>query len=193
MPIQRKNAAVKKTAPAKKAPPKKTAKAVPPPEAPPARGRGIYDRSTNAFPLERGHQKWLVMKDIADGLQMRVIAAKYGANLQSVYGFKDRHEHEINELRAMVQDEFRGLWIASKYNRIAEYQQAVEDIEQALNGILSAGGTLDREDMVYIKEKRQILRQVAEELGQLPNRNNVQVAGTTVTYAFNGIDPDQLS
>lgn len=148
---------------------------------------------TGYFPIERGHVKWALMRDLADGLPSTQIYKKYNTTATSLDQFKKRHRAEIEELKSTVEAEMHHLWIASKGNRLAEYQQSVEDVEAALAALLQLGTTLGPQDMQLIKEKRALLRNVAEELGQLPSRNNVQVTGAQVNYVFDGIDPDALS
>lgn len=144
------------------------------------------------YPLLRGHTRWRVIRDLAAGMSLSETAEKWGVHRDSIINFKRAHAADIQALRDAVAQEANGLWISSQFNRLSEYQQAFEDIDTAVAQILEFGGTLGPAEMAYIKEKRGILRQAAEELGQLPPRNNVTVNGASVTYQFDGVNPDDL-
>lgn len=148
--------------------------------------------NTDRYPLLRGHTRWQVIRDLAAGMSLSDTADKYGVHRDSIINFKRAHLSDIAELRASVANEANGLWIASQFNRLAEYQQAFEDVDAAVASLLDFGGNLGPAEMAFIKEKRGILRQAAEELGQLPPRNNVMVNGASVTYNFEGVNPDDL-
>jgi hypothetical protein len=154
---------------------------------------GEKDGNQARYPLLRGHTRWQVIRDLAAGMTHVETAEKYGVHLESLVLFKKSHMADIKALQASVAEEADGLWIASKFNRVAEYQQAFEDVDQAIAQILDFGGTLGPAEMAIIKEKRGILKQVAEELGQLPPRNNVTVNGSAVSYHFDGVDPKDLT
>lgn len=144
------------------------------------------------YPLLRGHTRWQVIRDLAAGMSLSDTAEKYGVHRDSIINFKRAHLPDIEELRKSVANEANGLWIASQFNRLSEYQQAFEDVDNAVAQILEFGGQLGPQEMAFIKEKRGILRQAAEELGQLPPRNNVTVNGASVSYEFTGVNPEDL-
>lgn len=145
------------------------------------------------YPLDRGFVRFRIMRQIIDGWSLNKLAAEYGVAKTTITDFKRKYAQDIERLRESVNDEMQGLWVASKFNRIAEYQQTLEDIEDTMGKLLSVGTVLGPGDMALIKEKRNLLRQVAEELGQLPNRNQVQIAGASVSYHFDGVDPSDVS
>lgn len=146
--------------------------------------------NSQRYPLSRGHVRIKAIRDLADGLSLNEMATKYNVHRESIILFKQRHKDDIQRLRQAVAEEVVGLWIADKTNRMWEYQQAAEDLEEAVRAVLNTGATLTKEEVGLLAEKRKIFRHVAEELGQLPPRNAVEVHGATVTYHFEGIDPN---
>lgn len=131
--------------------------------------------------LERGWARARLILQLAQGELTQVqLAAEYGVDQSAVSLFNTRHRDEINLRRERLADQWAGMWIADKQNRIAEAQQDVEAINTAL-----AGET----DEKLLRVKLAIMRQVAEELGQL--RTNIEVGGT-LTYAVHGVDMSKL-
>lgn len=130
--------------------------------------------------LERGWVKHRLVRDFALGEKTGMqLAKQYGVSQTSISAFKKRHAFEIEEVRNNLADEYAGVWVANKMARIQEYQQAAEKM---------ANGTSPRNQEVLVS----ILKAVAEELGQLPARTQVQVNTAEVTYQIVGIDPELL-
>jgi hypothetical protein len=162
------------------------------------------------FKLERGWRRtWLIGKLARSEGTRAALAQALGCSEGAIQHFTERHLDEILAERERVTEELSRLWIADKLNRLSEYQQDVEDI----NGILEE--KLDRaapapydpldpandgratpsatDDLpVWLRAKAAIMRQVAEELGQLPQRVNVQVGGSLVTYKIEGVDMEMI-
>ena len=128
--------------------------------------------------LERGWVKHRLVRDFAIGEKTgEQLAVQYGVSRTSISAFKRRHEMEIEEVRNNMADEYAGLWVAEKMSRIAEYQEAARKM---------ANGTSPRNQEVLVS----ILKAVAEELGQLPARTQVQVNTENVVYQIVGVDID---
>jgi hypothetical protein len=128
--------------------------------------------------LERGWVKHRLIREFALGEKTgRALAEQYGVSVTSIANFKKRYGLEIEEVRNNLADEFAGLWVAQKLDRIREYQQAAEKM---------ADGRSPRNQEVLVT----ILKAVAEELGQLPARTQVNVSNDTVVYEIIGIDVD---
>ena len=131
--------------------------------------------------LERGWVKHRLVRDFAIGEKTgEELATLYGVSRTSISAFKRRHAMEIEEVRNNMADEYAGLWVAEKMSRIAEYQEAAKKM---------ANGTSPRNQEVLVS----ILKAVAEELGQLPARTQVQVNTQNVTYQVVGINPEDLT
>lgn len=130
--------------------------------------------------LERGWVAHRLIRDFALGEKTGVqLAEQYGVSVTAISQFKKRHSLEIEEVRNNLADEYAGVWVAQKIDRIREYQQAAEKMAQ---------GSSPRNAEVLVS----ILKAVAEELGQLPARTQVQVNTANVTYEIVGIDPDDI-
>jgi hypothetical protein len=131
--------------------------------------------------LERGWVKHRLIRDLAIGEKTgQALGDQYGVSRTSISNFKRKYGMEIEDVRNNLADEYAGTWVAQKMNRIAEYQQAAEKM---------AAGTSPRNQEVLVS----ILKAVAEELGQLPARTQVQVNTQQVTYQVVGIDPSELT
>lgn len=138
----------------------------------------------------RGHLKRALMIDLASGeLSLERLGAKYGVTAPAVLHFRDRNLEEIAEIKKAIDDgvraEIAGLWIADKTARIASYQSDVDLLTDQLED-----GTLEPADFRgALKVKAQVLKQVAEELGDL--RVSVDLGGE-VRYSVNGVNPEEL-
>lgn len=91
---------------------------------------------------------------------MRVLASENGVSPSSIHEFKERHLEDIAEALTHLGDEFDGVWIAQKINRLIE----MEDLYS------SDMPNRDRETRLAV------LRAAAEELGQIPNRTTIDMA-----------------
>lgn len=131
--------------------------------------------------LERGWVAHRLIRDFALGEKNQgELAELYGVSRTSIVAFKKRHALEIEEVRNNLADEYAGVWVAQKINRIREYQSAAEKM---------AAGTAPRNQEVLVS----ILKAVAEELGQLPARSNTNIQAEQVVYQVVGIDPSELT
>jgi len=130
--------------------------------------------------LERSWVKHRLIRDFAlEEKKNYELAEIYGVSVTAISMFKKRHSHEIEEIRNNLADEYAGVWVAKKLERVRAYQEAAEKM---------VDGKTTRSAEVLV----QILKAVAEELGDLPARTQVQVNTGDVTYAVVGINPDDL-
>lgn len=130
--------------------------------------------------LERGWVKHRLIRDFALGEKTgRDLSAQYGVSQTSISAFKKRYALEIEEVRNNLADEYAGVWVAQKLDRIREYQNAAEKMAQ---------GASPRNAEVLVS----ILKAVAEELGQLPARTQVNVQNNQVEYQIVGISADDI-
>jgi hypothetical protein len=128
-----------------------------------------------------------LLRELAMGAASRQeLAEKYEVDGTRIYQISRECASEIDAIRAdlmaKLHVETTGLWIASKINRVAEYQQDVDDINRLL-------------DIAYddklVRTKHNALRSVAEELAQLPTRTSTQVGEETVV-AYTITTPSDL-
>jgi hypothetical protein len=137
------------------------------PDGLPGRQRGI--------PRHRIHE---VCRELAAGdVSQAAIARKWGIARQTLNDFAHRHAERIADIRAHLDDDYAGLWIANKEARIAAYMDEFERLEHGRNS----------EHHEWSKARQAALRAVADELGAIPNRSSVQVTGI-VTHRLIGVD-----
>lgn len=130
--------------------------------------------------LERGWVKHRLIRDFALGEKTgRELAEQYGCSVTSISQFKKRYGAEIEEVRNNLADEYAGVWVAAKLDRIRQYQEAAEKM---------ASGSSPRNAEVLVT----ILKAVAEELGQLPARTQVNVSTETTVYEIVGVSVDDI-
>lgn len=130
--------------------------------------------------LERGWVKHRLIRDFALGEKTGVaLAEQYGVSRTSITSFKKKYAMEIEEVRNNLADEYAGVWVAQKLDRIREYQNAAEKM---------AAGQSPRNAEVLVS----ILKAVAEELGQLPARQQINISNEQVTYEIVGVSVDDI-
>lgn len=130
--------------------------------------------------LERAPVKHQLIRDLALGeMSQNELAEKYHCSRPAVSLFKRRHGVEIDRVRESIYDDYAGVWVAKKIDRLRAYQ---DKAEQMLDG----RSPRDAEVLVTI------LKAVAEELGDLPARQQVNVTNADVVYQVVGVDPDLL-
>lgn len=165
--------------------------------------------------LTRGHVRARLIHDLAADIATRAALAKeYGVNRASITRFATTWRPEIEHARRNIEDQYAALWIADKRARVATHQQVVEHALDLLNASDDApaegtevaevapraprrrGAGVDVSTAELMAKIQAGLRAVAEELGQLPNRVNVEHSGgTSVRYELHipGFDVENLS
>jgi hypothetical protein len=101
------------------------------------------------------------------------LAVKYAVSRESISRFKKRHLAEIEDVIARADEEFAGILISVKANRLDLYQKMICEAEDTKDYKLAA----------------RLLRQVAEEMGHLPSR--MQISGAVdvhTSYTITGAD-----
>jgi predicted transcriptional regulator len=132
-------------------------------------------------PLERPMTRRRLQTELATTDQSQAtIAKKYGVSQPALSKFKKRHLAVIEEIRNNIADEFAGIEIANKANRLEMYNQLLVEA-------LDRGDTADQQLAV------KIARQVAEELGHLPGRVTLSgEIGATTNYKIEGVNMEDL-
>jgi hypothetical protein len=139
---------------------------------------GDVDVSVGQRPWERR----ALCRELAVGeVTGAALARKYDVTRQAISAFKKRHAAEIDAIKADLDNEFAGLWIAQKSARIAAYQADLE---------ASEGGGFGSH-FEQIRTRTQVLKAVAEELGQLPPRATITIV--PVQHILEGVDPSALT
>lgn len=161
--------------------------------------RSAGGRHSPKGPLERSARvRMMLIRELADGtLTNASLAKKYDVSTQAVSSFKKRHAVHIEAVKVNAAAELDHLWIVKKELRIAAYQDHVDRIEDQFgttiitddNGVEHVSIADDK----LMQRAQSALRGVAEELGQLPNRINLEGdVKTTVHYAVEGVDLGDL-
>jgi hypothetical protein len=120
-------------------------------------------------------------RELAAGEVSRAaLARRYGVVRSSITEFAQRHAAQIDLMKTQMDDQFAGLWIASKAHRIAAYQADYQASE----------GHPRWDHFEHVRVRTQILAAVAEELGQLPPR--MQVSVMPVVHVIEGVDLEAL-
>lgn len=151
------------------------------------------DTNSERYPLIRGHHKIMLIRDLAAGMSLNEASDKHSVHRHSLLQFRQRHRTEIDELKKEVRDELVGLWVARKVDRMWSLQQNVDDIDEMFSSLAKDGMLIGKDDAGLLAEKRKILHEVAEQLGQLPPRASTLSVGATVTYQYGDVEPDDLT
>ncbi len=147
----------------------------------PLNPESVKDSGKRSQPGIRPWMKHQVCRDLAEGVKKRAeIAREHGVTSAAITKFARVHAREIDEIRAKLDDEFAGLWIASKTNRIAALEA---DYELTISHYKAGHHE-------WVKARTAIVHAVAEELGQLPNRTQLTIGGT-VRHELVGVDLDE--
>jgi hypothetical protein len=151
-------------------------------------GRAVAE----AGALERGHVKVRLIREIAKGEKSNgALGKEFGVSAEAVRLFKHRHAARIEQVAAKLDDDFAALWVADKANRIAEYQQQVDDIADLMaDPERAAKAGVQAAEMM--RTAQSALRAVSEELGQLPARTVRHEGGVSVRYEVVGVSPEEL-
>jgi len=134
------------------------------------------------------------------------LAVRYGVTEGAITQFKQREAEAINALRADADNEFAGILIAQKAERLRALEELFE-VARTPTPKVAPNGRIIRETVeddtgettevivheVDVRAAAQVLKQAAEEMGQLPTR--LQVSGdmnTTTTYRIEGFSAEDL-
>ena len=134
---------------------------------------------TGTHKLTRAWVKQELIRELAtEKKTQQELANRYGVGQPGIAMFKKRHLVDIERYRDSLDDEWAGIWIANKRNRLAELQNQIEELaDQKVTA---------RTAEVIGK----LLREAAEELGDITNKNKVEV--DVVRYEIVGIDPESF-
>ncbi len=157
--------------------------------------------------LEVPHIRLALMRELAAGEHPQTeLARRHGVTSQAVSEFAARHAERIADIVGKLDDQFAGLWAADKAARVATYQGQIEQIADLLDDAAGAG-TDDGERATSLlralaesntstselmRTQGAALRAIAEELGQLPARMQVQHSGS-LEVKINGVDMAALT
>lgn len=130
--------------------------------------------------LTRADQRQLKRDLAANEIKRSDLAKKYGVTAPYITNFAKQYKRDIDDIKAELDSEFAGLWIARQEQRIAAYQAEYDLAAEAKNA--------DHHE--WIKARTGILKNVAEELGQIQGKQ--PVVGVVVQHTIVGVDIDDL-
>lgn len=140
-----------------------------------------------------------MIRDIAlSGMTQKEIGEKYGVGQSSVSEFATRNREAINAVRADADNEYAGILIAQKRERLALLEEIADEAMKPTPKIDNKGNHVQDRDGEYVYEidgraAMQAVKQAAEEMGQLPTR--LQISGgldVKTNYTIDGVDPNEL-
>lgn len=153
---------------------------------------------------------------LARGVTQSEVAEHFGLHPSTVNQFAKRWQPDIEARRELVEESMADIWIADKRARVIAYADDVERIDELLGDIdlgealeawaaAKADGDQELEaqlldriagsavgDYALLIHKHRALKSVAEELGQLPNRQTIEHQGAIATYRVEGVDMEAL-
>lgn len=129
-----------------------------------------------------GARKLRLLHELAAGVKTQTeLAEQYGITQGRISQILSESAEQIEAIRSRADDEFSGLWLADRRNRIAEYQGHVERINDKLDA------KPDAVDHNLIRASQIALKGIAEETGQLTTKTFNEVA-----YRVHGVDTEAL-
>jgi hypothetical protein len=125
------------------------------------------------------------------------LAKKYDATPGGIQAFAEYYDEEIIEVSAALSGslslETAGLWATRKQARLAELQQGIDDIDEALKELRDQGSVWTRAHRDMFRARLDLYRQIAEELGAYPQRQAPPVrTGASVTYVIEATEAEDL-
>lgn len=164
----------------------------------------LSGRPQVAAGVPRLHPGWAlqatpeIVAEVVDALALGVttpaqLSKQYGVTREAVYDFRKRHDAAIRARRAELGTAFAeatGLWIADREARMQELQTAA----QRIIGLLENADAADADKSMVPELTRTLaglLHEAAEQLGQLPQRLQVQV-NQVINYTVHGVDMSKL-
>lgn len=151
-----------------------------------------------------GLKKRKLVRELALGEENQSqLAERYDVTPSAISLFAKRNRDEIEAVRANIDDEFAGLLIAQKAHRLGVLEHLLDVALTPTPKVAPSGR------VVYVEKSdgapemiteiagdlaAKVIKQAAEEMGQLPNRitlgGNVNVH---TSYQVEGIDPRDLA
>jgi hypothetical protein len=146
----------------------------------------------------RGRKRLALIRDLAtaewsDGS----LASMYDMTAADIAIFRYTYAEEIaevsNALSGTLDISTAGMWLSKKQQRLAEYQQAIEDIDETIAQLRASGVTWSRAHRDLFRARLDLYRQAADELGAYPQRASAPVRqGQGVQYIIDSEDQEHL-
>lgn len=115
------------------------------------------------------------------------LAEEYGVVQSSISEFKTRNADAINAIREDAADEFAGIWIADKANRVMAYKEQVDYLVDRM------AREVEDDPHSALRVAQSALKSAAEEMGQLTVRTRSEVSGDVLVRSeVVGVDPADI-
>ncbi|MET0916701.1 MAG: DUF2280 domain-containing protein [Jiangellaceae bacterium] len=146
-----------------------------------------------------GLKKRKLVRELALGEENQTqLAERYDVTKQAISAFAKRNRDEIEAVRANADDEFAGLLIVQKAHRLGVLEELLERALTPVPKVAPNGRLIEGPDGEILKEfagdlAAKVIKQAAEEMGQLPNR--ISLSGNVnvhTSYSVEGVDPTDL-
>lgn len=162
--------------------------------------------------LERPfHVRYKLQRLLAEGeCSNAQLGRQFGTTAEAIREFGKRHKEVIDHIRTNLHDEYAGMWIADKRERLQRYQNTAEILERQIEAV-DQGQTADAVEGIddegepvlggdvsgplsrLTRALNNTLRAVAEERGQLPTRMLVKSEGGGAVHVYGGdVDTDKV-
>lgn len=121
----------------------------------------------------------LIMNLAARSMTVAQLAEQFRVSEAGIRAFMARHEGDIELARQQSFNAIKatacqyGLWVVEKLNRIAVYQDDIERLQ-----------AIDNPSVAEVRLKHSALHAVAEEMGQLPTKVQMEVQGQVAHYVL---------
>lgn len=141
-----------------------------------------------------------LINDLALGRPYSELVDEYGLVEQSLHAFKMRHKADVEAKKRDQSSEYSHIWSTRKGNRLRVLTCRLEEVEaqiellheharrewKTISGVDPEASLVplnSREYLAYVKEQRALLREIADQTGQLPQRvmADVTVAKSPLT------------
>lgn len=127
------------------------------------------------------YQQLALCRELAVGdLTKTALGDKYGMTQQGITAFSIRNADKIDDIRLHMADQFAGLPLARKENRLAAYEREVQVLNDHKDGA----------HHLFSMARQSAYRNIAEELGQLPPRASVTIV--PVQNVVYGVSDDDI-
>jgi hypothetical protein len=175
--------------------------------------------SQRVYRQPRGQKRIRLIHHIAQGeMKPGQLCTMYDLSMKALRDFTKDNEYEIGLVRQDNENEFAGMWITSKRNRLAETEEVVNrantqleawdeliaQIEDAIRdpenahprwvmaarALMGGRGDVRSPAPELMKVVLKALRQGAEELGDL--KQDVSLHATHLNYTIEGVDPKDM-
>ena len=149
--------------------------------------------------MSQAKRRQLIQEIALGEMRYRQIAAKHGISLQYCRELAVQYKEDIEEIRALVIEKQRELWVMDPYNRALERMTDIDDLNEEIKNVKAArdefmdqmGRESEPINDLYLKLmdlKHKLIRHLEESSGQLPTRQRPPAASVGLVEEIIGFD-----